>query len=410
MPLPPSRPTSDPTSLQYASHDDDKPELTAGDPPTAERLGRHLGFLPEQVLTPAEHCRGENGFANQEPASPSAVPCGIVSHLTVRQRGDSSEAKGPRNSRSSGGKTRRQSSSNQQRRGGWRSTSFVSHALHRETREKAGILAHAGYPFTVLATARAPVGMTNAEAKRHICRSFSRLGQALERKGHVYVGLTVYEKPVGSRLHGHQLLYVRREGLPVVVRWADRFDDRPLEPGASIESVDLHARRAVPSDLFYVLKEHQWAGPSYRKYRRFYQKAEPIAGPRVSFTKTAKAIIRAAEQIAAPGVIDLQIHDEPSPEIAASETECAQKARVESATLAQPSIIAGASASVVISPSVSLGEPGQRDQSFVADRGNQDVASCPPGEDQRYGRFPRHVHDHPTISLPGKKAHKLVLW
>ena len=49
-----------------------------------------------------------------------------------------------------------------------------------------------------------------------------------------------------------------------------------------------------------------------RKFRRFYQKAEPIAGPRVSFTKTARAIIRAAEQIAVPGVIDLQIHDEPS--------------------------------------------------------------------------------------------------
>ena len=67
-----------------------------------------------------------------------------------------------------------------------------------------------------------------------------------------------------------------------------------------VESVDLHARPAVPSDVPYALKEHQWAGPYDKPFRKFYEQGKPIPGPRVSFTKTAKAIIRNAERMAEP--------------------------------------------------------------------------------------------------------------
>ncbi len=146
--------------------------------------------------------------------------------------------------------------------------------------------------------------MTDAEAKRHICRSFGRLGQALERTGHAHVGMTTYENPVGGRLHGHLLLHVLQDGLSVVKRWTQRWDDLPsndrrTKPSEPVESVDLHARPAVWSDLQYALKEHQWAGP-FEEARKFYQKANLIVGPRVSFTKTATAIIKKAAQRAEP--------------------------------------------------------------------------------------------------------------
>jgi hypothetical protein len=79
----------------------------------------------------------------------------------------------------------------------------------------------------------------------------------LERDGHGYIGLTVYEKPFNGILHGHALLHVRRECLSVVKRWADRFDDRPLKSCEPVESVALHARPAVQSDLEHILKQRQ---------------------------------------------------------------------------------------------------------------------------------------------------------
>ena len=204
-----------------------------------------------------------------------------------------------------GGLRKRRRRTGKPRRGGWRATSFISHEQYREARRQAGLLAIEGYRFTVLATARPPLGMTDAKAKRHICRSFARLGQALERAGHAHIGMTTYENPVGGRLHGHLLLHVLPEGLPVVKRWAQRWDnlpsnDRRTKPSEPEESVDLHARPAVWSDLQYALKEHQWAGPDFEPARRWHEKANPIVGPRVSFTKTARAIIRNAERRAEP--------------------------------------------------------------------------------------------------------------
>jgi hypothetical protein len=184
------------------------------------------------------------------------------------------------------------------RRGGWPSTKCISRALHHETLANAGWLALAGYPFTVFATARAPRGLPDSEAKRHVARSFARLGQALERKGHEYIGLIVYEKGVGGLLHGHALVYVRQACMWVVKRWADRFDDRPvkpLKPYEPIEGVNLHARPAVSSDLSYVLKQRQYNGP-FERPGQFYQKRAPFAGTRVSFTKMARAIIEGAER------------------------------------------------------------------------------------------------------------------
>jgi hypothetical protein len=147
--------------------------------------------MTEQVLTRAGCLLGEKGHTDQEPISIHEAVSGIVRHLYVRQKGTSDDiAPAPQPIRRASGKGAQRK---RKQRGGWPSTKCINRALHRETRTKAGLLALAGYRFTVFATARAPLGLTEGQAKRHVARSFARLGQALERKGHGYIGLTVYE-------------------------------------------------------------------------------------------------------------------------------------------------------------------------------------------------------------------------
>ena len=62
----------------------------------------------------------------------------------------------------------------------------------------------------------------------------------------------------------HALLHVRRDCLSVVKRWADRFDERPLRLREQVESVALHARPAVNSDLAYILKQRRFNGRRWR--------------------------------------------------------------------------------------------------------------------------------------------------
>jgi len=156
------------------------------------------------------------------------------------------------------------------------------------------LLQREGYHFTVLATVRPPVVMLDAEAKRYVGLQFAHLGQALERKGHDFIGLRVFEKK-GGLLHGHMPLHVRREQMGVVKSWAQRFDDKRLERHERGPSVERHARPFVPSDIKYVLKQHRPCGPDYEPSLKFYQKGEPFAGVRLSFTKGARAIIELVE-------------------------------------------------------------------------------------------------------------------
>jgi hypothetical protein len=257
-----------------------------------------------QVLTTAERWPDDEGFSDQGLIPIQAAVATIIRHIYVRQD-ETREARATEPSppiRADGAAPARKvrgKRAKKARRGGWPSTKYISRALRYETLADAGLLARAGYGFTVFLTARAPLGLTDGRAKRHVALSFARLGQALERKGHDYIGLTTYEKRVGGLLHGHALVHVRRDCMWVVKRWADRFDEHPVKPYERIESVALHGRPAVHSDLGYVLKQRRFNG-RYERPGNFYQKGEPIVGTRVSFTKMARVIIERTKQQMAP--------------------------------------------------------------------------------------------------------------
>jgi hypothetical protein len=267
----------------------------------AWKAGRSLLLtipMTDQVLTRAESLSAEKDLIDQYRASSNEAGLGPVRLLYDRQattQGDSSLGQTVQKSHGGSKPERLKKRARKARQGGWPSTKFISRELCHQARAGAGLLSLAGYPFTVFATARAPLGLTDGQAKRHIARSFARLGQALERKGHSYIGLVVYEKPVAGLLHGHALLHVRRECLPIVKRWADRFDERPVGLRSQVEGVALHARPAIRSDLAYILKQRRFNGP-FERFGLPYERSEAFAGTRVSFTKVAHSIIRETER------------------------------------------------------------------------------------------------------------------
>ena len=220
--------------------------------------------MTKQVLTRAECLLDEKGYLDQEPISIHEAVSAIVGHLYVRQKETGVDiAPDPQPVQRSSGKAQRDTTP----------AGLTKNRIRR----------------------RAPLGLTDSQAKRHVARSFARLGQALERKGHGYIGLNVYEKPVNGLLHGHALLHVRRDCLSVVKRWADRFDERPPRLREQVESVALHARPAVRSDLAYILKQRLFNGP-FERPSQPWQASAPFAGTRVSFTKMARLIIEEAER------------------------------------------------------------------------------------------------------------------
>ena len=267
----------------------------------------------EQVLTDDALAEAGIGLCEQQLVTKSAILSGAA-HIYVEEGriipGTERPAGKPRATRKKRGRPAKRGRPRKPRQGGWRTTSYISHDLRKDTRRKASLLQRAGYPFTVFATVRPPAVMSDAEAKRYVGLQFARLGQALERKGHSYVGFISFEKK-GGLLHGHMPLHARREQMPVVKSWAHRFDPIWPEPHERGASVERHARPYASSDIKYALKQHKPCGPGYEPLLKFYQKGEPFRGRRVSWTKKALAIIRQAEVDAATLVERLAVKAKP---------------------------------------------------------------------------------------------------
>jgi hypothetical protein len=182
----------------------------------------------------------------------------------------------------------------QSTKGGWQTTRYIDDDTYKLLQHQAHLLEREGYRLNIFATIHADRDIADDKGKkRNIELKMARLGQSLERLGQPYIALKPFEKAVGGVLHGHLLIYVADENLDFIKRWADRFDEKCNDE--IVESVQTQARYAVPTDIRYVTKQHKYAGP-YEKPRVFWEKGEPITGQRVSFTKTARAIIKNADQ------------------------------------------------------------------------------------------------------------------
>jgi hypothetical protein len=247
----------------------------------------------DQVLTSELPAEARKGLSKQCVAPNPATGGERPLHITVKHGPlipKPRKAKGGRKR----GRKRKPGRKPAKRRGGWPPTKHLSHDDYRLAVHRAHLVEKEGYRFTIFATVRPPRGLPDNEAKKHVTLQFSRLGQALERRGQPFVGMVTFEKREGGLLHGHAPLFVLPENFDVVRRWADRFDETRLPPDESRASVPKHARFAAESDILYALKQRRWAGP-VEPARKFYQKGATITGARVSFTKAALAIIAKAE-------------------------------------------------------------------------------------------------------------------
>jgi hypothetical protein len=153
-----------------------------------------------------------------------------------------------------------------------------------------------------MVTYRPPEGLSDAEAKRWINLRHGRIGQALKRRGHAFIGLKAFEKRPGDRLHAHGLYHVAKRCMDVIERAVDVFEQRARR--GQKNDAPMHARPANADALGYVLKQRRWAGPDIEnsRFRRMlYQRSAPIVGVRLSFTKDAKAkILPTARAVAEP--------------------------------------------------------------------------------------------------------------
>jgi hypothetical protein len=178
------------------------------------------------------------------------------------------------------------------RQGGWRSTRCLSPDLRGDGVHGAIELARQGRSLNVMVTYRPPEGLSDAEAKRWINLRHGRIGQTLNRRGHAFIGLKVFEKRPGYRLHAHGLYHVAKRCMDVIERAVDVFERRPRRGQKG--DAPMHARPSNADGVDYVLKQRRWAGPDIES-RRFhplrYQRGAAIVGVRLSFTKEAKAII-----------------------------------------------------------------------------------------------------------------------
>lgn len=195
------------------------------------------------------------------------------------------------------------------RRGGWRSTRCISPDLRRIAEHGAIELARQGCALNVMVTYRPREGLSDAQAKRWVDLRHGRIGQALKRRDHAFIGLKVFEKRPGGRLHAHGLYHVAKRCLDVIKRAVDVFEPRPRRGHKG--DAPMHARPANANALDYVLKQRRWAGPDiegHRPRRLRYQRGAAIVGTRLSFTKDAKAKIWPTSKAAAePAALTVDI-------------------------------------------------------------------------------------------------------
>lgn len=188
------------------------------------------------------------------------------------------------------------------RKGGFKSTRYLTHAEFRQAKADAYAIHVAGFEWTTFVSIRPAVGLTDRQKQDRVQRVLDRFGGALKRRGVPFICMRTYEKKRGGgSLHGHALLHVPKECFDVIARLADRFDRVARKVRIEEEAeIEVHARiiGQTPEDLrkaiLYPLKQHEWAGPGNDgagSARLFYQKADPIKGRRLAFSKHARAIL-----------------------------------------------------------------------------------------------------------------------
>jgi hypothetical protein len=148
----------------------------------------------------------------------------------------------------------------------------------KEVDQFAHLAKREGERLNMFITIRAPKGLLDAKGKRSISRIAGHIGQALQERGQDHIAVMVYEKD--PYLHAHLLLHVAQGNRKLIMRRNEGKDGT------------VHIRNVDDFGPVYITKQREWMGPEFEaKLKRIRRKSVRIEGPRMSFTRAAKALI-----------------------------------------------------------------------------------------------------------------------
>jgi hypothetical protein len=159
----------------------------------------------------------------------------------------------------------------------------------KEVDQFAHLAKREGVRLNLFITIRAPKGQSDADGKRSISRIAGHIGQSLKDRGQDHIAVMLYEKD--PYLHAHLLLHVAQGNRKLIMR-------RNEGKGGTV-----HIRNADDFGPVYITKQREWMGPDFEaKLKRMRRKSARIEGPRMSFTRAAKALMvdAAWQPISAP--------------------------------------------------------------------------------------------------------------
>jgi hypothetical protein len=162
------------------------------------------------------------------------------------------------------------------RKGGWRASPGLRWSDVKAIFELASVAGLRGFGFTHFISIM-PAGGSDMERKRVCSRVIAHLGQAIHRRGHPHIGVTVYEKGCAD-LHAHHLVHVPRGEEKLLAHLSNRPTRR--------------VRRAAPTDVGYITKERLPLPPEFEKrVSHWRKKGALLPGKRWSATKGALALL-----------------------------------------------------------------------------------------------------------------------
>jgi hypothetical protein len=163
------------------------------------------------------------------------------------------------------------------RKGGWRSTTGLTRQQVTDMHDGASAARSRGQALDVVVTFNPDNrdGQTAQERKRWLGHKVDALRQALERRGQPWIAVTVWQWPVGGRLHCHVLCWIEPGNDDVV----SGFDDRPA----------VHVTK-WSRDIGYFTRERLPSGPpEYENRKRWkWVKGNPIKGQRLTISAALK--------------------------------------------------------------------------------------------------------------------------
>lgn len=166
------------------------------------------------------------------------------------------------------------------RKGGWKASTGLTRQQVSDMHDAANAARSRGMALGVVVTFN-PDNRDNEtahERKRWICHKVDALRQALERRGQPWIAQTIWQFPIGGRLHCHVLCWIEPGNDDVV----SRFDDRPAV------YVQKWGR-----DIGYFTRERLPSGPpSYESRKQWkWVKGNKITGQRLTISAALKALV-----------------------------------------------------------------------------------------------------------------------